>query len=657
MWADVEIFRGSPFPVWVFDVDHSRVLWANEPALDLWDAASMEQLAARDLSLDMSTSVRNRLRQCQERFWQGVHFDEHWTIFPLGKPRTLLLRFRGCLLESGRMAMLSEGQVIHAADLDNLRSTQALLYTDVMVTTYSAAGDCTYANPAAHEAFPGGGQPHLKRFMNPVLRAILAQVPGEANEGSYLSEVATSRGPRTHAVEVRQSIDPVDGNANFLITEVDVTEQEKAKHELSVLASQDALTGLFNRTYLAASTAAFMEHAALSGSVAALLLLDIDRFKLVNDALGNAAGDTLLREISQRLSRVLPETALLSRLGGDEFCCMLSAPEGEKAFLRMASALLKELRRPILIGGHDLNVSASVGLSVADNVAATFDTLLSKADLALFDAKGDGGNRARLFRPQLAERRNRYVQVDAELRDAMTRNRLELFYQPRISLGTGKIVAAEALIRLNSASGSLFMPGEFIPIAEATGRIGAIGRWVMREAVRHLVMLRNEGNAIDLSVNVSPKQFADPSFLTLLRQVRPMIDAVQGDIELEITENILIDSDRRLQRVMQRISKLGYKLAIDDFGTAYSNLASLTRYPISCIKIDRTLVGHKDFRLLVTGVMTIARVFGAKIVAEGVETETQRRWLADNLCDEYQGFLFSKPVPFAELQRLVAAER
>lgn len=653
---DLSVFSGSRFPVWVFDIDRSRVIWANDPALDVWAAPTMMELLGRDLARDMSTSVRARLQQYQAEFWAGAHFDEQWTIFPHGVPRSLLCRFRGCVLPDDRMAMLCEGQAINPDDQHLLKSSQALLYTAVMVTTYSTIGVCTYANPAARRAFPESEQSALTRFRNPVLRAILAAEPSTLSEGTYISEVSTSRGVRIHEVEVRQSFDPIEGARNFLITEVDVTEQEAAKREMAILATRDSLTGLRNRTYLASSAAEFIHRAGAQGHVAALLLLDIDRFKFVNDTMGHAAGDTLLQEISSRLNAVLPPSALLSRLGGDEFCCLLSSADGERTFVRAGVAILKELRRPMMIDNNDLSVAGSIGISVGENGQTTFEDLLRKADLALFDAKGNGGNTVRTFRPALAERSHRFLQVDTELREAMTRNRLELFYQPRVSFSTGKIVAAEALIRLNSPTGSLVLPGEFIPIAEATGRIASIGRWVMREAVRHLGVLRASGCEINLSVNVSPKQFADPSFLALLRQVRPMILQARGDIELEITENVLVDADRRLQRVLRQISDLGYKLAIDDFGTAYSNLASLTRYPISCIKIDRTLVAHKDFKLLVTGVMTIARAFGARIVAEGVETEAQRRWLQDSLCDEYQGFLFSRPVPFAELQRMIAAE-
>lgn len=652
---DLDLFADCCAPVWVLDLDVLRIVWANASALDLWAAASLEEIAARDLSVDMTSTIRTRLQDYGAAFWKGACFDEQWTLFPRGIPRSVLARLRGCVLANGRMGMMCEGQVIQPQDANLLRASQALLYTAMMVTTYAEGGQCTYANPAARRAYAGHDLPATARFHNPELRAFLSGAPGADREGSWRSVVTTADGLRVHEVEVRQSYDPVDGLRSFLITELDVTAQEAATQEMANLATRDALTGLRNRSFVTSAAPEFIARAVNAGQKAGLLLLDIDRFKLVNDSLGHAAGDMLLQAISQRLSALLPGSAVLARLGGDEFCCLWTAPGGEKDLAAVASLLLRKVRRPIQVDHNDLSVSASIGLSLTDNPKTTFTELLRKADLALFDAKAKGGNRVRAFRPELAERSMRFLELDAELRGALRLGRLQLYYQPRVSFKTGKIVAAEALIRLSSPTGSLVLPGEFIPIAEATGRIAAIGRWVLAEATRHLVQLRGGGTAINLSVNVSPKQFADPSFLALLRQVRPAIDAVGGDIELEITETVLVENDQRLQRVLGQISRLGYRLAIDDFGTAYSNLASLTRYPISCIKVDRTLVAHKDFRLLLTGVMTLARAYGAKIVAEGVETAEQHQWLGENLCDEYQGFYFSKPVPFDELRRMIAA--
>lgn len=651
--SDLSVLRASRQAVWVYDLQECRIVWANDSAVILWEAPDFAELSSRDLGADMSTSVRTRLAQYETAFARGEIFDEHWTIYPKGIPRALVCRFRGCRLPHGAIAMLVEASAVGAEDRSLIISAQVLLYTTSMVSTYAPDGTCTYANLAALKSFPGRQQAELPRFLNPTIRAALSGAGGEI-EGTYLSEVMTSRGVRMHEVSIRLGQDPVDGGPNFVITETDVTDQENAKRGLEALASRDSLTGLRNRAYLAASASGHMGNHAAQGRGSAMLLLDLDRFKFVNDTLGHAAGDRLLQEIAERMSGALPPGTPLSRLGGDEFCCLI-AHDGEKPLLRQANAVLKALGRPLRVEGNDLSVSGSIGLALADASGTTFDELLRQADLALFEAKGNGGAEARIFRPEMAARSERFLRVEAELTEALRRHRLELFYQPRLSLRTGKIVAAEALIRINKPSGPAVMPAEFIPVAEATGRIAPIGRWALREAARHLVLLRGEGARVDLSVNVSAKQFTDPAFLKQLRQARRLLEPVGGVIELEITESVLVEHDRRLQKVMRQIADMGYTFAIDDFGTAYSNLAGISRYPINCIKIDKTLISHADFRALVTAVLTLARVFGAKVVAEGVETEEQRHWLEESQCDEFQGYLFSRPVPFSELQRLIAA--
>lgn len=651
--ADLMILRDSRYAVWVYDIDAMRIVWANDSALILWEAQDITELTARDLGADMSSSVRTRLEQYALAFARGESFDEYWTIYPRGIPRPLICRFRGCRIADDRVAMLVEASAVGAEDRSLITSAQVLLYTTSMVSTYGLEGGCTYANLAALKSFPGRQQADLVRFLNPTIRAALSGDGGEI-EGTYLSEVMTSRGVRVHEVSLRLGQDPVDGAPNYVITETDVTDQENAKRDLEALASRDSLTGLRNRAYLAAAASGHMGAHAAQGFGSALILLDLDRFKFVNDTLGHAAGDRLLQEIGDRMTRVLPPGTPLSRLGGDEFCCLI-AQDGEKAVLKQANAVLKALGRPLRVEGNDLSVSGSIGLALSGGAETSFDELLRQADLALFEAKGNGGAEARIFRPEMAERSERFLRIEAELTEALRRHRLELLYQPRLSLRTGKIVAAEALIRITKPSGPAVMPAEFIPVAEATGRIAPIGRWALREAARHLVLLRQEGARLDLSVNVSPKQFTDPAFLKQLRQARTLLDPVGGVIELEITESVLVEHDRRLQKVMRQISEMGYTFAIDDFGTAYSNLAGISRYPVNCIKIDKTLIAHEEFRALVTAVLTLARVFGAKVVAEGVETEEQRQWLEESQCDEFQGYLFSRPVPFTELQRLIAA--
>jgi diguanylate cyclase (GGDEF)-like protein len=653
---NLQAFVGSRFPVWVFDIEESRIRWANPLALDVWEASSLEELQARSFSGDMSTTVRTRLQQYQTGFAVGEFFDENWTIFPHGNPKTLACRFRGCMLAEGRLAMLCEAQELRIQDAELVKANQALLYTSVMVSTYSVTGRCTYANPSAHQSFANSEPNWQTRFRNDILQSLLCNSPQTASEGTYLSAVATRDGQRLHEVDLRLSYDPVDGQVSFLVTEVDVTERERVQQELAHLASTDPVTDLPNRTFLNRAAPALLRKAVAEGRTVGLFLFDLDRFKFVNDTLGHGAGDILLKEIGTNVRQSIPDSALFARLGGDEFCCLVAETRGEKALLQRGRDILEKIRRRVRVEGHSINSSGSIGLSIANDLSATTSDLLRMADLALFEAKQSGGNTLRVFRPEMAERSRRFVRIDKSLTEALAHKRFELHYQPRVCFHSGRIVAAEALIRLRSVSGELSDPDEFIPIAEATGRIAPIGRWVLREAFRHLVMLRENGHPIGISINVSPIQFSDPAFLALLRKLRPRLNDGSGDIELEITENILIKSDGKLLRILREIADMGYRFAIDDFGTAYSNLSSLTRYPISCIKIDRTLIAHTDFRLLVTGVMTIARSFGARIIAEGVEAEFQRQWLLENGCDEYQGFLFSRPVSLDQLILMLRSE-
>lgn len=656
-YEHLQAFVGSRFPVWVFDIEESRIPWANSPALDVWQARTLEELQARTFSADMSSTVRKRLQQYQAGFGLGEVFDENWTIFPHGNPKTLACRFRGCMLADGKLAMLCEAQALGIEDAELVQANQALLYTSVMVSTYSVTGRCTYANPSAHQSFATSEPNWQTRFRNDVLQSLLCTSPQKSSEGTYLSAVATRDGQKLHEVDLRLSYDPVDGQVSFLVTEVDVTERERVQQELAHLATTDPVTDLPNRTFLNRAAPGLLAKAVAEGCAVGLFLFDLDRFKFVNDTLGHGAGDILLKEIGTNVRQSLPDSALFARLGGDEFCCLVAEPGGEKALLQRGRDILEKIRCRVRVEGHSINSSGSIGLSIASDLSATTSDLLRMADLAMFEAKQSGGNTLKVFRPDMAERSQRFVRIDKSLSEALAHKRFELHYQPRVCFHSGRIVAAEALIRLRSVSGEISDPDEFIPIAEATGRIAPIGRWVLREAFRHLLMLREKGCSITISINVSPMQFSDPAFLSLLRQLRPRLNEGSGDIELEITESVLIKSEGKLLRILSEIANMGYRFAIDDFGTAYSNLSSLTRYPISCIKIDRTLIAHNDFRLLVTGVMTIGRSFGARIIAEGVETELQHQWLLENGCDEYQGFLFSRPVSVDRLMTLLGSEQ
>jgi EAL domain-containing protein (putative c-di-GMP-specific phosphodiesterase class I) len=285
-------------------------------------------------------------------------------------------------------------------------------------------------------------------------------------------------------------------------------------------------------------------------------------------------------------------------------------------------------------------------MSQSVGVRRTFDAMLQQADLALFDAKANGGNRTSVFRPELADKSSDFLRYETELKDALKANRLELYFQPKVSLEYDRVVGAEALLRLHTEDGRLLFPNDFIPVAEATGLINELGRWVLEDAARQHLALRKRGVHVELSVNVSPKQFLDPNFVPLLRSFLSMPDFEPEQFELEITEAVLLADDNRLKLILNEVTDMGYRLSIDDFGTAYANMASLQRYPIHCIKIDRSLFLNENHEILALSVINIAKALKVKVVAEGVETTQVRDWLYENGCDEYQGYLFSEPVPY-----------
>lgn len=643
---DLRLVEQSRFPFWVFDIDNTCVTWANPVGLDLWRAESVEILRERSMQSEMSSSVKARLKQFQTDFWEEAIFDEMWTMYPDGKPVKLLCRFRGCTLEDGRMGMLCEGQILEQEPTELLRGAQALLYTGVMVSTYSVNGKCLYANPAARRAFPPNGIDIAERLLDRELRHKLLNFEEIEYEGTSLCRVKTSEGERLHQIEAKLSFDVATGERSLLLTENDVTESERAKAETIYLANHDTLTDLKNRTYISKNADNFINDAFEQGQAVFLSLMDLDRFKYINDTFGHPAGDDLLIEIANRLNSFLPEDSIAARLGGDEICFLVKGPKYSRQAHTICAKVLASIREPIFVQDHELRLSASIGMSQSVGVRRTFDAMLQQADLALFDAKANGGNRTSIFRPELADKSSDFLRYETELKDALKDNRLELYFQPKVSLEFDRVVGAEALLRMHTADGRILYPNDFIPVAEATGLINELGRWVLEDAARHHLELRNQGINVELSVNVSPKQFLDPNFVPLLRSFLSMPNFEPEQFELEITEAVLLADDNRLKLILNEVTDMGYRLSIDDFGTAYANMASLQRYPIHCIKIDRSLFLNENHEILALSVINIAKALKVKVVAEGVESTQVRDWLYENGCDEYQGYLFSQPVPY-----------
>lgn len=646
---DLHFAEQSRSAIWVFDIDNFKVAWANAKALDLWNAESADELFQRPMGEDISVSAANRLKQFQIDFLANKIFDELWTIYPKGEPRQIKCRFRGISLKDGRMAMLVEAELVGDENCDVVRSSQALLYTSAMVSLYSETGDCLYANPAARQSHTFGFSSLKDRLCSASLVKRLLKFSDGVFEGKLTSNVITFQGERIHEIDARVSYDAATGNPALHLTEIDITERERAKQSLARSAQQDALTGLLNRDGFMTHFHEALWKAAEAKKKCTLFFLDVDRFKNVNDTLGHRAGDALLVAIAQRLKKTLPKKSVIARFGGDEFLILLPKHPNKKHAGEIGEMLLSAFKLPIHYDEQELLINVSLGRSEFPKDGKTVDELLQSADLALYRVKETGGGNIGVFEPFLAERQSRFVEVEKALRHAIKNDGFRLHYQPIVDLETQQIAGAEALIRFADSADICCLPEEFIPVAEATGQINEIGRWVLREAAEKSILLNQAGHKICLSANVSAQQFSDPELLPCLWRIckRPGFDP--KGFKLEITESILVPNNNALKRTMEEITQTGITFAIDDFGTAFSNLAALQRYPISCIKIDRSLTQARNYQSLIRGVIAIGTEFGVNIVAEGVETLEQMEWLRENGVNHYQGFLYNRAVPFQDL--------
>jgi len=392
-----------------------------------------------------------------------------------------------------------------------------------------------------------------------------------------------------------------------------------------------------------------MTQADLSGTELALLLFNLDNFKLVNDSMGHHAGDELLKEVGQRLRSVVRAADTLARLGGDEFVMIALAVKGREEGLEIAEHALAMLKPPIRIQGVDLECSSSIGIAFYPGDAGSASALLSYADSAMSCAK-QSEVKAQCFVPGMKPAAHPRAQMEGELRDALRRGELELHYQPKIDVLSGAIHSAEALIRWRHPERGLVSPAEFIPLAEESGLIGPIGEWVVREACRQTRKWQDEGLAsIRVAVNLSPSQFRHGNLLGTMRQALDDAGLDPRYLEVELTESTVMSDAEGSVRILEHLSQMGVLVSVDDFGTGYSSMSYLRRFPVDILKIDRTfineIVSRPDDASIVSAIVSLAHSLRLKVVAEGVETREQLDFLKTLGCDQYQGYYFSPAVP------------
>lgn len=452
------------------------------------------------------------------------------------------------------------------------------------------------------------------------------------------------------------------------LTGIDITDSKQAedsfrsqKQHMDYVAYHDSLTGLANRSLFYDRVHKSIADAKRTGDSFAIMLIDLDRFKKVNDSLGHDAGDAYLCYAAKHLQQVVRTTDTTARLGGDEFVIVLESIRSDENVHKLASAVLASLAQPVTIQGHEIAGSASIGISIYPKDGNAVDQLLKHADQAMYQAKAAGKNRYEFFRRSMDDTAVNYLLLENDLRRAIDKDELTLHYQPQVDLRTGKIVGLEALARwIHKTRGSI-SPVHFIPLAEETGLIEPLGEWVLREACQRFNYWLTKGiNFSKIAVNLSAKQFTEKSFESVVEEVLRKTGLPPQYLELEITESSAMAHAAETIDTLTTLSKMGLSLAIDDFGTGYSSLAYLKRFPIQKLKIDRSFIddvdtceGSSDAAIAQT-IIDLARNMKVQVLAEGVERATQSKWLLERGCDQVQGFFYSRPVSEEQLLELVS---
>jgi diguanylate cyclase (GGDEF)-like protein/PAS domain S-box-containing protein len=429
----------------------------------------------------------------------------------------------------------------------------------------------------------------------------------------------------------------------------DITERKVAEERVQFLAFYDALTGLPNRTLFQDRLTKELASARRRKDKVALLFLDLDRFKDINDSLGHSVGDLLLKEVAERLRTWGREQDTVARLGGDEFLITLTQVKDVPDVAIAAERLMDAMTAGFVIQGHSLNVSCSIGISIFPEHGANCETLIQNADAAMYSAKADGRDNFRFFTEDMNAQAVERLTLESSLRSALAKEQLFLMYQPQMDIATGRITGLEALLRWQHPELGLVPPDRFIRIAENSGLIVPIGEWVLRTACSEARKWQDEGfSPVTVAVNVSAIQFRQESFGEVIRKVLHETGLPPQNLALELTESLLFTNADLMLSVIQELKAIGVTLAIDDFGTGYSSFSYLRQFQISKLKIDRSFIrnvaANPDDAAITAAIISMAKSLHLKVIAEGVEDEAQMAFLRAHQCDEIQGYYFSKPL-------------
>ena len=446
----------------------------------------------------------------------------------------------------------------------------------------------------------------------------------------------------------------------FVVVITDLTAIRAMERQLEYLAHHDPLTNLPNRLLIKERLHQALIRAHRHREKVAVLYVDVDHFKWINDSLGHEVGDKYLIHFTTRMQEILRESDVVGRLGGDEFLVVLDTIENQNAIATVVQKLITELCRPVSINGRKLGVSCSIGVSLYPDDGEDVETLIRTSDAAMFAAKDSGRSKFEFYTPEMMVAANRFIELNLDLRRGYLAQELCLYLQPQVAIGGGAVTGVESLIRWQHPDKGLLTPDSIIPIAEESGQIIELGEWVLKEACAMFARWCWSGYQLEtISVNVSPLQLKEPGFVEAVQKIVEEAGVSPGCLELEITESVL-QLETNCIHSLEALRRLGIKIAIDDFGTGYSSLSSLKLLPIDRLKIDRAFIRHlpgdDNDRAITELIVAIGHTLGLKVIAEGVENSEQLDFLRDKSCDQVQGFYFYKPMPEDEFELILKSQ-
>ncbi|MFC5707286.1 putative bifunctional diguanylate cyclase/phosphodiesterase [Aeromonas eucrenophila] len=621
-------------PIWVYDIQRHHIYWANGPALGLWESSSLTELQSRDFSADMAAAIDLLLQRYLGDFQQGRSYNEWWTLSPKGVKKQVYLRLSGIEI-AGRLMMMTEAVI----DADTLYQESSLATGDTLACLFDNEGRLESGNHHFDMCF-GEGTTQLTQIFSgcdEVFYRRLSRLDEVVAEG----ECRTLKGMRWFQYQFRH----IQQGARILLTMRDITDRKLEELEHRHLAWHDSLTGLLNRYGLMKSLEAYC---GLGGRFA-LVFMDLDNFKLVNDNYGHKAGDRLLERVAGRLKQICPRDVELARLGGDEFTALVPLSNSSDRAQEVADLMLSQMTKPLQLSGvPEVTIGGSIGIAIYPDDADDGDNLITRADMAMYQAKQMGRLRWQRFTPSMQQTLHRKLTLKQFLAKAIGRGELSLRYQPQVDVAQGKLIGFEALLRWYNPVLGHVSPAEFIPLAEEMGLIREVGSWVLSTALSQMGAWQRQWQVkVPVSVNLSGFQLSATLPALVAQQLKEY--GVEADLlTLELTETVLMLDMKGCIEILDALSDQGIKIAIDDFGTGYSSLAYLNRLPIDTIKLDRSFVVGLNLPVI-RATVAMATSLGLGILAEGVEDEHELAALRAQGCHVFQGFLFSTPMTPAEV--------